>query len=450
MTLIVNNTSAGVSVDWGDGTPVAYPKSDEAVCVIDGVVKGANVVLTGGEKLNTLICENNELTGLDVSEAPGLQSLYCQQNQLTALNLNALTGLKDLDASNNQITSLVGDATKVFGTVENLNVANNGMVTIAGSRYPRSIGGANLQHLNIANNGFTSIYTSNNANLETLVCSNLGLRNKLQVNSNSHLGTLVCSGNALTGIQPPTGGFVELQQIVCDDNQITSLDLSGSEKLLDISVSNNGMTDFTYPSQKLQSMNCGGNGLTFRSLPIAKNMPDAALFSYTPQADVDIVNLPVFVESTTYPGQYYVPVCPSYTDRTKTQYIVDMTSYRYDGSNLAKVELVPVSVETGEDVPLVKASATDKEQDYTVTSSCKFTFLKPFSKLAFLMTHPSYPDLVLRTMPFVVGEDGVVGIHGVALSPEREDGAVYDLQGRRVLQPSRGIFIQNGKKVYIK
>ena len=31
-----------------------------------------------------------------------------------------------------------------------------------------------------------------------------------------------------------------------------------------------------------------------------------------------------------------------------------------------------------------------------------------------------------------------------------ERGVVYDLQGRRVAQPARGLYIENGKKVIIK
>jgi len=450
MTLIVNNTNAGVSVDWGDGVAVSYPKSEDAVCIIKGIVKGDNVVLTGGEKFNTLICENNKLTALDVSGAPDLQSLYCQQNQLTVLSIVKQTALKDLDVSDNKITNLQGTKNTNFASLENLNVANNGMTTMAGSRSVGSIGGANMQHLNIANNAFQTLYTSSNSNLDMLVCSNLGLKSKLQMSNNQKLSTLVCNGNNLTGIVISATGFPEMQQIICDDNQISSLDLSKSTKLSDISVANNGMTDLTYPSQKLQSMSCGGNGLTFRSLPIAKNMPAEGLFVYTPQANVDISDASVFVESEAYPGLFYVPQCPSYSDRTNSKYILDLTDYRYDGGGLAKVEMVPVSVVEGEDVTLTKATATDKEQDYTLTNGCKFTFLRMFEKISILMTHASYPDLVIRSNVFAVDEKGLTSIKDVMLSPGQEDGSVYDLQGRRVQNPRQGIFIKNGKKVYVK
>lgn len=41
------------------------------------------------------------------------------------------------------------------------------------------------------------------------------------------------------------------------------------------------------------------------------------------------------------------------------------------------------------------------------------------------------------------------GINTVS-TPDKADGTVYDLQGRRVAQPAKGLFIQNGKKVMVK
>lgn len=50
---------------------------------------------------------------------------------------------------------------------------------------------------------------------------------------------------------------------------------------------------------------------------------------------------------------------------------------------------------------------------------------------------------------FVFGDDTTVGIDGAQLG-QRSDAPYYDLSGRRVAQPAKGIYIHNGKKVFIK
>ena len=44
-------------------------------------------------------------------------------------------------------------------------------------------------------------------------------------------------------------------------------------------------------------------------------------------------------------------------------------------------------------------------------------------------------------------EAETTGIHGVRPEMQRRDNAVYDLQGRRVVNPTHGIYIINGKKI---
>ena len=63
--------------------------------------------------LTALNCENNQLTGLDVSKNIALTHLYCNNNQLTALDVSKNTVLKGLSCDNNQLTSLDISNTKL-------------------------------------------------------------------------------------------------------------------------------------------------------------------------------------------------------------------------------------------------------------------------------------------------------------------------------------------------
>ena len=48
-----------------------------------------------------------------------------------------------------------------------------------------------------------------------------------------------------------------------------------------------------------------------------------------------------------------------------------------------------------------------------------------------------------------IGFDEATGIEGVSVNENFENGEVYDLQGRRVAQPTKGLYIVNGKKVFV-
>ena len=50
----------------------------------------------------------------------------------------------------------------------------------------------------------------------------------------------------------------------------------------------------------------------------------------------------------------------------------------------------------------------------------------------------------------IVFEGETTGISTVKTDADTKDAVIYDLQGRRVMQPTKGLFIVNGKKVVIK
>ena len=440
LTMQVNRTRDGVTVDWGDGNAVSYPRTDDVLCTITGTVKGADIVLRGGSALNTLICEGGDITAATLSGAKEMRSLYLQNNKLTSIDLTSLSKLVDLDLSGNQITTLALSESK-NPLLENVNLANNGMEKI-GSSTAFSCRTAALQHVNVSGNKFKNVYTTANPNLDALFCAGNQIE-KLDVSRSPLISALVCNDNAITRITLPASGLEELQQMVCDNNAIASLDLSASKKLVDLSCSNNGMSSLLYPSLKLNSFACGGNALTFRALPSAANQPAEGYFSYLPQADLDVTSL--LTKSTTYDG-YYLPQCPDYASRNTTQYILDMSEYRNDASGRALVTFAAVEVVGDAERELTVARAADPNQDYTQTQG-RFTFLKPFGRVRVLMTHKDYPGLTIRTSTFVIGEENITSIDAMELQPATQVGTAFDLQGRQVRNPQRGIYIQHGKKV---
>jgi hypothetical protein len=74
--------------------------------------------------LESLRCDNNQLTALDVSKNTALESLYCPYNQLPALDVSKNTALRFLGCDNNQLTAL--DVSK-NPALEALNCSYNNM-----------------------------------------------------------------------------------------------------------------------------------------------------------------------------------------------------------------------------------------------------------------------------------------------------------------------------------
>ena len=111
------------------------------------------------KNLNTLTCNNNQLTSLDVSACNVITELHCNFNKLTGLDVSDNLSLVYLDCSENQITNL--DVTK--------NTA--------------------LKYLNCMANVITSLDFSKNIDLDALLCDHNYL-NSLDVSGCTKLTSL--------------------------------------------------------------------------------------------------------------------------------------------------------------------------------------------------------------------------------------------------------------------
>jgi len=158
--------------------------------------------------LTSLICDNNQLTSLNVSANTALTYLYCNNNQLTSLNVSANTALTQLRCYNNQLTSL--------------NVSAN----------------SSLLWLWCSNNQLTSLNVSANTALTSLGCNSNQLTT-LNVSANTALTSLDCSINLLTSLN--VSANTALTYLWCNNNQLTSLNVQNGNNtnFFQLSASNN-------------------------------------------------------------------------------------------------------------------------------------------------------------------------------------------------------------------
>ena len=96
-----------------------------------------------------------------------------------------------------------------------------------------------------------------------------------------------------------------------------------------------------------------------------------------------------------------------------------------------------------------------KDSDGNVTSN-NGSQLKATPGKAYLKVAKSASGSGAPIRGFVIGEDDnttgidVITINGIDTNDSKVDDSVYDLMGRKVSKPAKGIYIKNGKKVIIK
>ena len=400
ITLQVNQTTAGVTVDWGDNNPVAYAATNDDLLTIEGTVKGSTIVLQGHKRINTLVCADNKLTAIDVSEMPSLRSLYCQNNELTTLDVAGCANLTDLNCANNKL-QYVTITEKTNAALETVNFSGNGMKSNTGAGASFSLKTASLQYIDISNNQFASAALLTNTNIDVLKCSGNKFTGTLNLGYSPEVSVLLCSDNDISTLKLASDGMTEMRTLMADNNSLAKLDLSASALLNDLWVANNQLTSVALPAKcKLNSYSCGGNKLSS-----------------------------VLQQDT---RGYYVPLCPSWSDRNKEEYIVSFRDWLLDPDGAKSISYTFYHEnEAGEAVEFVKASSSNKTGDwYPATGSNTYgnmTFLQPYTKVYAVLKSSVYPDLTYTTTTFRVGKETSTGIAtvqagqaaGLSVTPRR-------------------------------
>ena len=412
VTLLVNYTYKGVTVDWGDGQPVVYNTGKEPIREITGTVKGSTITITGDGNWNMLSCADCGLTDIDLTGARDFASLYCQNNQLTTLDIKGMKELTDLDCSNNQIArfSFSGaTATSEIPKLENLNISNNQFTGTFNYPLP------SLKTLNISNNQFTGALLTSNTGLVSLQCEGNKLGG-LAVDKAPNLTALVCSNNNIANLLLSKTA-TEIRQLVADNNRISvTLDLSAYSNLADLSVSNNVITKLYLPENKLRSLNLSNNKLTFNVLPVYAYRPK--YLTFMPQEKLDISK---FENVKTVNGQ---PTMTVVTWENRGKNTLELSPYikiavkpnGTGGTNDGIIEWFELT-EDNKEIPLVKyVNSTQTPNDYFVNSN-KFNFFTPHERV-FARIRPNNiygdTDHFIETTCIAIMADPTTGIGNIA------------------------------------
>jgi len=298
------------SLDLSNHTALTYLNySDNQISSLD---------LSNNTALIYLFCNDNQISNLDLSNNPNVIKLSCTTNQLTSLNLSANTALSDLNCSVNQLTNLDISANTAL---TKLYFANNQITSLDLSAHTV------LEHLFCNDNLLTSlnVANTNNANMQNMYALNNPYLSCIEVDDVSYSDTnwtdvdavssfsLDCSvctvnipdanfkaylvGNAaintngdteiqcseataftglinvayhtvssLVGIE----AFVNLTELYCSNNALTSIDVSANTALTLLHCNSNLLTNLNVSANTLLTeLYCNGNNLT--SLDVSGN-----------------------------------------------------------------------------------------------------------------------------------------------------------------------------------
>lgn len=275
----LRNANTGNTLNWTSDDPLTWRGVTWArICGeqrVTGLLIGSKNLLSssGIEKLyalNTMECEANQFTSLDLSNNTVLEELYCSSNRLISLVVSNSPALKKLHCSYNSLTSL--------------DVSKNTVLT----------------DLNCGSNQLPSLDVSNNTVLTKLYCSSNGLPS-LVVSNNTLLEYLYCASNQFTSLDLSNNASLTI--LDCGSNMLPLLDISNNTALDDLTCSSNRLTSLDISNNTaLGSLSCEDNWLVQTELNKLKNNTNFCTMYR--------VVIPQFIPNSTTDGGVSNPNCP--------------------------------------------------------------------------------------------------------------------------------------------
>lgn len=284
--------------------------------------------LSENTELTYLDCSQNNLRNtLDLSKNKKLKTLICRNNKIETLNLENNAALEKLEFTNNRVKNI--DLSKNTNLIE-LVCENNNLESL----YLKN--NTKLRILNFKLNGIKNPDLSSNLDLSELNCQQNYSLGKLDLSSNKKLTKLDCFFCGLTELKLAENN--ELTRLDCDRNQLTELDLSTSPKLtyLECQVNNLKKLDLSN-NLEIDDLNCSENQLT--SLDLSKNTKLNKFTGYLQNYTVTLA-----------PGAEYIKASdlPEGIDFTKVTSTLNIKSVEADSFKLkANAKYIEYEYDTG-------------------------------------------------------------------------------------------------------
>jgi Leucine-rich repeat (LRR) protein len=264
---------------------------------LNSLVCSGNELTTIDLKLNTdlvsLVCDNNRIGRLDVSVLPALVTLSCGENEISLLNVSANRELKSLACNGNRLTSLnVDNNTKLESllchdnfilyfiylnnnlSLKTVNCKNNQKLKALYLKPGQSI--ENLMKDNSTNIRYVTDDTPKYADIpdekfKTYLLMNFDKDDDGEISEDEAkaVTSITCSSSGISSLSG-IDFFTNLRYLVCDNNRITDLSLSGNKNLVELNCYDNLVSSIDIVGcPYLNKLICASNDLA--ELNITKN-----------------------------------------------------------------------------------------------------------------------------------------------------------------------------------
>jgi hypothetical protein len=200
--------------------------NDSSIYSLNGISSFTNI--------ETLNCQSNPLTTLDVNSLLNLHYLNCSYDSLTSLAISNLTAIRTLNCQSNYLTLVTINP---VAQIEVLDVSFNSLTSLSVNSLTF------LKKLYCSYNHLTSLVVNNLTNLEFLMCFNNEITS-LNINSLINLYSLQCADNLLTTLD--VSGINFLSMLGCHNNLLTTFDLSTIPYVNHLSIGNQGFQSLNY------------------------------------------------------------------------------------------------------------------------------------------------------------------------------------------------------------
>lgn len=253
------------------------------ILTVGGCSELATMDISNCKKLVDVDCEYTSLSSVDVSNCPNLIKLHCNNcTNLTSVNVTNCDELIELYLWDTPLASVDVSTCKKLAdykcdrtNMTRLDLTPNGGITVltcTGCKLTEVILPNSLA-LDIQcqdNPQLTSLTIPGNSHLNTLNFSNTQV-STVDVTASGKLKGLLCSNSLLASIdltQCP-----DIQTLECTNTPLMELDLSGCNDLDYVDVSDNQLTTLKMPAScKLVTLKCQNNKLTSLDLTGCRQM----------------------------------------------------------------------------------------------------------------------------------------------------------------------------------